>query len=138
MSAELYKRISEEDAKMFRSWIDDLESVISEREIRVRALEQENRELRRRIQDLLQRITDLECGQTHAPVNVAFEFTETPGTYVPASKATEAQMRLRKAMLQIDAATIADWEATEQALRRAAEGLPPSDVDDSNSKQDSD
>ena len=154
MSAELFRRaMSEEDVKMFRKWIDDLEGVIAEREARIRELEESLQKMTRQYRmercsvdrltqenrNFKHRLADLEAGatvQAYTPADAPLEFTETPGTYVPLSKATEAQMRLRKAMLQIDAATIADWEATEQALRRAAEGLPPSEVNDSNSKQD--
>ena len=138
---------------MFRKWIDDLEGVIAEREARIRELEESLQKMTRQYRmercsvdrltqenrNFKHRLADLEAGatvQAYTPADAPLEFTETPGTYVPLSKATEAQMRLRKAMLQIDAATIADWEATEQALRRAAEGLPPSEVNDSTSKQD--
>lgn len=131
MSAELFRRaLTEEDAKMFRKWIVDLEDVISNREATIRCLEAENLTLKARIRDLISQLGVPVAGH-YTPVDAPLEFTETPGEYVPISKATEAQMRLRKAMLQIDARTIADWEATEQALRRAAEGLPPSEVDNS-------
>jgi len=141
MSAELFRRAHEEyDINLFRKWIDDLEDVIAERDARIRELEEKNQEmylryygesksverLMRENKQLKQRLEDLEAGatvQSYTSVDAPLEFTETPGEYVPISKATEAQMRLRKAMLQIDTATIADWEATEQALRKAAVGI---------------
>jgi hypothetical protein len=131
MSAELFRRAYEEDdINLFRKWIDDLEAVIAEREARIRELEETIRVQRDlsylQNKQLKQRLEELEAGatvQAYTPVDAPLEFTETPGEYVPISKATEAQMRLRKAMLQIDAATIADWEATEQALRDAAVGI---------------
>lgn len=156
MSAELYRRAlsDDDDIKMFRTWIEDLETVIEQRDARIRELEESLQKMTRQYRmercsvdrltqenrNFKHRLADLEAGatvQAYTPADAPLEFTETPGTYVPLSKATEAQMRARQALLQIDAKTIAEWEATEQALRRAAEGLPPSDVDNPNSKQDS-
>lgn len=134
MSAELFRRaLTEEDAKMFRRWIVDLEDVVSNREAQIRELETENLALKARIKELVSQL-ETPVLSTYTPVNAPLEFTETPGTYIPISKATEAQMRVRQALLQIDAKTVQEWEETERALRRAAEGLLPSEVHDSNSK----
>ena len=140
MSAELVRRAAEElvDDKLFRSWINDLEEVIAERDARIRELEEWNLKLRERVQQL-------EAGATvqdYTPVNAPFEFTETPGTYVQESKPSEAEKRIRRAFLTIDAATIKDWEDTEDALRKAALGIfdgkehlvLPGEVHNSNAK----
>ena len=119
MSAELVRRAAEQmvDDKLFRSWINDLEEVIAERDARIRDLESQNFELRQRIHDL----EALATVQEYTPISAPMEFTETPGTYVPIAKPTTAEQRAREALLRIDAATIKDWEETEQALRRAAQ-----------------
>lgn len=140
MSAELFRRaLTEEDAKMFRKWIVDLETVIEERDVTIRDLEEEILGLKTRLRTL----EGAPQESYYTPVNAPLEFTETPGTYVPASKASEADMRIRRALLQIDAATIKDWEETEQLLRKAAVGIfedgkehlyLPREVDNSNSK----
>lgn len=143
MSAELFRRaLTEEDAKMFRRWIVDLEDVISNRESQIRELEAETIALKARIRELVCQL-DAPLSSMYTPVNAPTEFTETPGTYIPISKPSNAEQRIRKALLTIDAATIKDWEDTEQALRKAAVGVfedgsehlvLPGEVHNSNSK----
>lgn len=133
MSAELVRRAAEEliDDKLFRSWINDLEEVIAEREARIRDLEKECYNLRQRVRDLEALAV---IPTTGTSVSAPMEFTETPGTYVPISKPTTAEQRVREALLRIDATTIKEWEETEQMLRQAGQGLLPGEVDDSDSK----
>lgn len=131
MSAELFRRASEDaEGKLIRKWIVDLENIIEERDARIHELEEEILALKAR----LRAAEGVPQESYYTPVNAPLEFTETPGTYIPISKPSEAQMRARQALLQIDAKTIKDWEETEQALRRAAQGLLPGEVDYSDSK----
>lgn len=127
MSAELVLRAS----------IKDLENVIAERDETIRGLAGRILELGSEVSILRQKLARLEGApleSCYTPVNAPLEFTETPGTYVPVSKPSEAELRARQALLQINAETIKEWEETEQALRRAAMGLLPGEVDNSNSK----
>ena len=131
MSAELFRRAADDaEGKLIRKWIVDLENIIEERDARIRDLEEEILALTARLRSMEGAPQD----SHYTPVNAPLEFTETPGTYVPVSKPSEAQMRARQALLQIDAKTIKDWEETEQALRRAAQGLLPGEVDNSDAK----
>lgn len=131
MSAELFRRASEDaEGKLFRKWIVDLENVIEEREAKIRELEAENLALRMKVRAL----EGAPVSSFYTPVDAPLEFTETPGTYIPISKPTSAEQRAREALLQIDAATVKDWEETEQALRRAAMGLLPGKVDYTNAE----
>jgi hypothetical protein len=131
MSAELFRRATDDaEGKLIRKWIMDLENVIEERDARIHDLEAEILALKARLRSM----EAIPQDSYYTPVNAPLEFTETPGTYVPFSKPSEAERRVREALLRIDAATIKDWEETEQALRRAALGLLPGEVDDSNTK----
>ena len=138
MSAELFRRASEDaEGKLFRKWIVDLESVIEERDARIRDLEEEVLALKTRLRSLEGAPQD----SFYTPVNAPLEFTETPGTYVPVSKPTLVEQRVREALLKINAETIKDWEETERALRAVGDGKPwdvtslfPREVHDPNSK----